>query len=121
MNARIISIDALRGLDMLLLCGGAAVLHLFIAWGCGDAAPAWLVQQFRHAEWGGAFICWDLVMPLFIFITGASMPFAFAGYREKEARTGASAPAGACCAAWCCSFSWVCWCRGIWHLPGRST
>lgn len=83
MNARIISIDALRGLDMLLLCGGAAVLHLFIAWGCGDAAPAWLVQQFRHAEWGGAFTCWDLVMPLFIFITGASMPFAFAGYREK--------------------------------------
>lgn len=83
MNSRIISIDALRGLDMLLLCGGAATLHLFIAWGFGDSAPAWLMQQFSHADWGGAFTCWDLVMPLFIFITGASMPFAFARYREK--------------------------------------
>lgn len=83
MNQRIGSIDALRGLDMLMLCGGAATLHLFLAWGLGDSAPAWLMQQFRHAEWGGEFTCWDLVMPLFIFITGASMPFAFAKYREK--------------------------------------
>ena len=80
---RIVSIDALRGLDMLLLCGGAATLHLFLAWGLGDTAPQWLMQQFTHADWGGAFTCWDLVMPLFIFITGASMPFAFAKYREK--------------------------------------
>ena len=83
MNPRITSIDALRGLDILLLCGGAAVLHLLLVWGLGDTAPAWLMQQFTHAEWGGAFTCWDLVMPLFIFITGASMPFAFARYREK--------------------------------------
>ncbi|MBQ8377436.1 MAG: DUF5009 domain-containing protein [Akkermansia sp.] len=78
---RITSIDALRGLDMLLLCGGAAVLQLLLE--NTGSAPGWLLQQFRHAEWGGAFTCWDLVMPLFIFITGASMPFAFARYREK--------------------------------------
>lgn len=80
---RIVSIDALRGFDMLLLCGGAAVLRLLLEWGGGDEVPEWLMQQFRHAEWGGAFTCWDLVMPLFIFITGASMPFAFAKYRER--------------------------------------
>ena len=68
---------------MLLLCGGAATLHLFLVWGLGDTAPQWLMQQFTHADWGGSFTCWDLVMPLFIFITGASMPFAFARYREK--------------------------------------
>ncbi len=68
---------------MLLLCGGATTLQLFISRGAGDSAPAWLMQQFTHAEWGGPFTCWDLVMPLFIFITGASMPFAFAKYREK--------------------------------------
>ncbi len=80
-DSRIISIDALRGLDMLLLCGGAWVLQLALEQaGC---APDWLMQQFRHADWGGAFTCWDLVMPLFIFITGASIPFAFAKYREK--------------------------------------
>ena len=82
-SQRITSIDALRGLDMLLLCGGATTLQLFISRGAGDSAPAWLMQQFTHAEWGGPFTCWDLVMPLFIFITGASMPFAFAKYREK--------------------------------------
>lgn len=83
MSTRITSIDALRGLDMLLLCGGAAVLRLLTIRCAGDSAPAWLMQQFSHAEWGGAFTCWDLVMPLFIFITGASMPFAFAKYRAK--------------------------------------
>lgn len=80
-GTRITGIDALRGLDMLLLCGGATVLRLVAEYTGG--APDWLMQQFRHAEWGGSFTCWDLVMPLFIFITGASMPFAFAKYREK--------------------------------------
>ena len=80
-SSRITGIDALRGLDMLLLCGGASVLQLLLEYTGG--APDWLMQQFRHAEWGGPFTCWDLVMPLFIFITGASMPFAFAKYREK--------------------------------------
>lgn len=79
MSERITSIDALRGADMLVLCGGASVLSLLLDYMGG--APDWLMQQFRHAEWGGSFTCWDLVMPLFIFITGASMPFAFAKYR----------------------------------------
>lgn len=80
-SSRITGIDALRGLDMLLLCGGARVLQHLLEYTGG--APDWLMQQFRHAEWGGPFTCWDLVMPLFIFITGASLPFAFAKYREK--------------------------------------
>lgn len=83
MSTRITGIDALRGFDMLLLCGGAAVLRLLLEYTGGEAVPDWLMQQFSHAEWGGDFTCWDLVMPLFIFITGASMPFAFAKYREK--------------------------------------
>lgn len=83
MNKRILSIDALRGLDMLILCGGATVLSLWLEYSAGDTTPAWLMQQFNHTEWGGDFTCWDMVMPLFIFITGASMPFAFAKYREK--------------------------------------
>ena len=80
---RIVSIDALRGLDMLLLCGGAAALQQYLLYAGGEGVPSWIMQQFTHAEWGGAFTCWDLVMPLFIFITGASMPFAFAKYRSK--------------------------------------
>lgn len=81
--SRIVSIDSLRGLDMLLLCGGATALNLLLRWQGGEAVPEWVMAQFAHAEWGGAFTCWDMVMPLFIFITGASMPFAFAKYRQK--------------------------------------
>lgn len=80
---RITSIDALRGFDMLMLCGGAVTLQLLLLWLGDGELNATVAEQFRHAEWGGAFTCWDLVMPLFIFITGASMPFAFAKYREK--------------------------------------
>ena len=83
MNGRITAIDALRGLDMLLLCGGATTLQLLLQHTVGNEAPAWLMLQFTHAEWGKDFTCWDLVMPLFIFITGASMPFAFQKYKTK--------------------------------------
>ncbi len=82
-KARIIGIDALRGLDMMLLTGGAGILAGLLDLSCGGQMPAEWAQQFRHADWGGAFTCWDMVMPLFIFIVGASMPFAFAGYRRR--------------------------------------
>lgn len=76
---RIISIDALRGADMLLLAGEAAVLRDIAAlcdWGS-------LQHQLTHATWAAPLTCWDIVMPLFIFIVGASMPFAFAKYRQQ--------------------------------------
>ncbi len=80
---RIVSIDALRGFDMLLLTGGAGILAGLLELACGGPLPPWLAAQFRHADWGLAFTCWDLVMPLFLFIVGAAMPFAFAGYEAR--------------------------------------
>ena len=77
-SRRIASIDALRGADMLLLAGGAAVLRA-----CAPLIGSESLQgQLTHAAWGEPLTCWDMVMPLFIFIVGASMPFAFAKYRE---------------------------------------
>ena len=64
---RLMSIDALRGFDMSWIIGGNALV---------------LQHQFSHVEWEG-FTAWDLIMPLFLFITGASMPFSF-GRRLKE-------------------------------------
>lgn len=81
---RIVSIDALRGADMLLLAGGAAVLQA-LAPLCGGET---LRRQLTHADWGGTLTCWDMVMPLFIFIVGASMPFAFAKYRASGTSSG---------------------------------
>lgn len=81
MSERIASIDILRGLDMAVLTGGAVVLKEALTLSAGGSLPDAVAQQFTHAQWGGSFTCWDLVMPLFIFIVGCSMPFAFTKYR----------------------------------------
>lgn len=51
--------------------------HLNLSW----MVP--ILYQFDHAEWFG-FRFWDLVMPLFLFMTGASMPFSLARYCEQS-------------------------------------
>jgi predicted acyltransferase len=70
---RIHSVDALRGFDMFWIVGGGplvvAILKLF-----SNPLPPWLERQFDHVEWEG-FVAWDLIMPLFMFIVGAAMPF----------------------------------------------
>lgn len=55
LTERIVSIDVLRGFDMLLLCGGAAVSLKFMQRQSGGDLPGWLEGQFMHAECGGAF------------------------------------------------------------------
>ena len=77
LSPRILSIDALRGADMMLLAGGAAVLHAAASLNGWSA----VAHQLTHAGWGEALTSWDMVMPLFIFLVGCSMPFAFAKYR----------------------------------------
>lgn len=70
---RLKSLDALRGLDMLLLVGFAAVFRtLPDVW--NHPISTGLANQFRHTEWHG-FALWDLIFPLFIFIVGVGLPF----------------------------------------------
>lgn len=38
--------------------------------------PPSIEAQLRHAKWEG-FTAWDLIMPLFLFVVGAAMPFSF--------------------------------------------
>jgi len=74
-RGRVMSIDALRGFDMFWIIGGGAIfrsLHEIFE----HPATAWIRQQLSHAEWEG-FRPWDLVMPLFLFVVGVVMPFAF--------------------------------------------
>ncbi len=72
---RVVSIDALRGFDMFWITGGRPILvalaGLFVT-----PLPAWLDYQLKHPQWEG-FSAWDMIMPLFLFIVGAAMPFAF--------------------------------------------
>ncbi len=79
---RLASIDALRGFDMLWIIGGAPVFLGFVAIFV-DPVPEWLAHQFRHVEWEG-FTAWDLIMPLFLFVSGASLPFSLAKWTGTD-------------------------------------
>ena len=72
MPARLVSLDAYRGLIMFtLLCGG-----IFQSL---DGHPTWhwLAVQNEHVAWEGA-VYWDIIQPAFMFMVGVAMPFAFA-------------------------------------------
>jgi predicted acyltransferase len=78
---RVFSIDALRGFDMFWIIGGLPAVVAIVKIFC-DGLPEWFSEQSQHAAWEG-FTAWDMVMPLFLFIVGAAMPFAFAKRREE--------------------------------------
>jgi predicted acyltransferase len=73
---RIVSLDALRGFDMFWIVGGQE-LALAVARFISDPPPFWVEYQLEHVAWEG-FSAWDLIMPLFLFVVGAAMPFSFA-------------------------------------------
>ncbi len=84
---RIASIDALRGFDMLFII---LLDHFFNALNVGVNSPFTqaLAKQFDHPEWFGSTV-YDIVMPLFLFIVGAAIPFALS--KRKQESTGLSA------------------------------
>jgi predicted acyltransferase len=90
-EGRISAIDALRGFDMFWIVGGKQFVLAAITFvvsllpaSVGDTEKflAAVNHQAEHVEWEG-FTAWDLIMPLFLFVVGAAMPFSFA--RRLEA------------------------------------
>jgi predicted acyltransferase len=82
---RLGSLDILRGFDLFCLVFFQPVLR---AVGKAMDAP-WMnaiCSQFEHVKWEG-FAFWDIIMPLFMFMAGASMPFAFAKYLKNGGKT----------------------------------
>ncbi len=75
-SGRLESLDALRGFDMFWIVGGGAVLRALLK-GSGDPWLSALDVQLTHFPWEG-FHFFDLIMPLFLFMIGVSMPFSFA-------------------------------------------
>ena len=72
-NTRLASLDILRGFDLFLLVFFQPVLWV-LARQLDVPFLNGILYQFDHEVWEG-FRFWDLVMPLFLFMTGASMPF----------------------------------------------
>lgn len=85
-SERLMSLDALRGFDMLFIMGFAS----FVVAVCGlwpsavtDAAAA----SMSHVAWDG-FAHHDTIFPLFLFIAGVSFPFSLSKQRSLGLSTG---------------------------------
>ena len=71
-NARLYSLDILRGIDIFFL---TVLTALFYAIDDVWSLPAGFMRQLGHPDWVG-FTVLDMVMPLFIFMCGAALPLA---------------------------------------------
>ncbi|MGO8816174.1 MAG: acyltransferase family protein [Terriglobia bacterium] len=78
---RILSLDVLRGFDMFWITGGEGIIHTLAA------ATGWqffrvFSMELEHVKWEG-FHFYDLIFPLFLFLMGASIPYALIGKLER--------------------------------------
>ena len=69
---RLLSLDALRGFDMLWIIGGGSLLSVLAELTGADWLAA-LAGQMEHVDWQG-FRSFDLIFPLFMFIAGIAIP-----------------------------------------------
>jgi predicted acyltransferase len=70
---RLISMDALRGFDMFWIIGAGEMAKALLKISANPISQA-AARQFDHADWVG-FRAWDIIMPLFLFIVGTSLPY----------------------------------------------
>ena len=77
---RLESLDILRGFDLFLLVGLETVMHQ-LANTIDTPSFHSFMWCFTHADWEG-FSPWDLVMPLFMFMSGITIPFALSRYKN---------------------------------------
>lgn len=75
-NGRLLSLDALRGFDMLFIMGFSGLVKAVCALFPGGD-ESYLARTMSHAEWDGLYHH-DTIFPLFLFIAGISFPFSYA-------------------------------------------
>ena len=79
-SKRLESLDALRGFDLFFLVALGPLMHSLAR----TTNVEWLNESmwvFSHVSWEG-FSPWDLIMPLFLFMSGISMPFSLSCYKS---------------------------------------
>jgi predicted acyltransferase len=87
---RVGSVDALRGLNIFFIIGadGAALALQQMLAGKGpilSTAGSFLGRHFTHVGWEG-LVFYDFIFPLFVFVTGVSIPFSLARLAEREGK-----------------------------------
>ena len=79
-SKRLESLDALRGFDLFFLVALGPLMRSLAR----TSNVEWLNESmwvFSHVSWEG-FSPWDLIMPLFLFMSGISMPFSLSRYKS---------------------------------------
>lgn len=87
------SIDLLRGFALFWILGADEIASIFRTMAADretlTSRLAGLVgSQLEHAEWEG-FRFYDLILPLFIFVTGVSLVFSLSIHKERHGKSGA--------------------------------
>ncbi len=85
-GVRVTSIDALRGFTMFWIIGGGTIFRsldgIF-----NNPVTAFINRELTHVKWSG-FHFEDLIMPLFIFVVGTSVPFSISNRLQRgQSRT----------------------------------
>lgn len=81
-HPRLESLDILRGFDLFLLVGLETVMHT-LSVAVDNPALDPLMWAFTHVEWQG-LSPWDIVMPLFMFMSGVTIPFSLSRYIDDR-------------------------------------
>jgi predicted acyltransferase len=81
-GARLMSVDALRGFDMLWIVGAGTIVAALEKMSA-NPLTTFLATQLQHVPWEG-FRFYDLIFPLFLFIIGVSLVFSL----DKALATG---------------------------------
>ena len=79
---RLLSLDILRGLDLACLVLIQPIIYewLLIRKPAESTIGAWVIGQVTHVPWEG-FCFWDIIMPLFMFMSGITIPFTMSKYK----------------------------------------
>ena len=80
---RLESLDILRGFDLWVLLFFGTIVHAYCKVTDKNAFVTFLETQCEHPEWNG-FVAWDMIMPLFIFMSGITIPFSMSLYRKEK-------------------------------------
>jgi predicted acyltransferase len=83
-SARLMSLDALRGFDMFWIVGAASLVAALKRMS-PNRVTTFLAYELGHASWEG-FHFYDLIFPLFVFISGVSLVFSLTKALEQNGR-----------------------------------
>ena len=83
---RLVSLDVLRGADMLFIMGFSGAVVAFCQL-LGFGKDCWLATQMTHVAWHG-FRHHDTIFPLFLFLAGVAWPFSMSGQISRGRTTG---------------------------------